>query len=623
MNSYELIPNGVPLSAVPGLSQGQIKILKDAWILTAQELVALHAANDPTRDRLAAALGLTREALAQLVADAETLIPPVRDLHELEMVEAAAQAQYGLGALLDEPDLDAIETLPPYETESRAVLSESISLLDRLPPLRNQGARGTCVAHAVLAVREQLEIAAAHSPADLDLSEQYVYWWCKAHDGIPRVSGTYVSVGMRCLAETGAPLESVWPYVSAEKEDQGQGPPPEAAAQGDPGFRTLRTQQFNRTDIDGIKACLYEGRAVAFSVPVYDSWYASSATARWGKITLPLPGEPQNGGHAMTLVGYQDDADAPGGGYFLVRNSWQPWSWDGAWRPGYGYIPYAYIKQFASAVYSATRITGAQVYLRDADERTALHSATLTWDSPDIWLRQETDGGTQHQPPRLGKPNAIYVRCHNQGPAYAYGVRIEVFVAPAAPYVRDDAWQRVGHLSARWLAPGSTVLGPLSWTPPADGPHSYSLLARVSSAEQRAAETYDPASTTTVAQRNVWHGFGRPAEALTLSFPLTGAAHRPGAISFQILKGNLPVGAEISAVRVQLDLAEAATRGIVADVLTGALTGALLASGPARRASLSLTLPPDAQAGVMYTFFIEQRQGADVVGRLRAHVQVA
>ncbi len=621
MNSYELIPGGVPLSAVPGLNQAQIKTLQDAWILTAQELVALHNTDESTRDRLASALGISRQALSQLVTEAEALIPPVRDLHEIEMAEAAARAPYGLGALLDEPDLEAIETLPPYEPEGRAVLPESVSLLDQLPPLRNQGGRGTCVAHAVLAVREQLEIA-ARCPADLDLSEQYVYWWCKAHDGIPHVSGTYVSVGMRCLAETGAPLESAWPYVAVEKGDQGQGPPPEAAAQGDPGFRTLRTQQFNRTDIDGIKACLYEGRAVAFSVPVYDSWYASSATARWGKITLPLPGEPQNGGHAMTLVGYQDDADAPGGGYFLVRNSWQPWSWDGAWRPGYGYIPYAYIKRLASAVYSATRISGAQVYLRDADERTTLHSATLTWNSPDLWLRQTADGGTQHQPVSPGMPAAVYVRCHNQGPAYAYAVRVEVFAAPAAPYVRADAWQRIGSLSSRWLAPGNAVFGPLTWTPPADGPNHYSLLARISSAEQRAAETFEPAATATVAQRNVWFCQGMPAESLTVSFPLAAAANRPGAISFAVLRGNLPAGAELSAVRIRLDAAEPETRGITDDVLTGALTGALLASGPARRAELSLMLPADAPAGAVYTFFIEQRQGTEVVGRLTVHAQV-
>jgi hypothetical protein len=41
-----------------------------------------------------------------------------------------------------------------------------------------------------------LEITAGSSP-EMNLSEQYVYWWCKAHDGIPKASGTYISVGMR------------------------------------------------------------------------------------------------------------------------------------------------------------------------------------------------------------------------------------------------------------------------------------------------------------------------------------------------------------------------------------------------------------------------------------------
>ena len=97
--------------------------------------------------------------------------------------------------------------LPLYEPAVRHVLPESVSLLDHLPPLRGQGRRGTCVAHAALAVREALEIAAGATP-DFDLSEQYVYWWCKQRDGLQGRSGTYLSLGMRCLAVSGAPLES-------------------------------------------------------------------------------------------------------------------------------------------------------------------------------------------------------------------------------------------------------------------------------------------------------------------------------------------------------------------------------------------------------------------------------
>lgn len=625
MNSAELIPNGVPLADVPGLTAAQIETLKNAWLLTAQELVALDGANAALRGRLAAALKLSPPALAEIVAGAKGLIPGVRDLHTAEMEEAAAQAEYGLGALLDEPDLDTIERLPCYEPPSRAVLPESVSLLDQLPPVRNQGSRGTCVAHAVLAVREQLELA-AHSPAELNLSEQYVYWWCKAHDNIPKVSGTYISVGMRCLTDTGAPLETIWPYVSFEQDDQGQGPPPEAAAAGDPAFCTLQTQKFNRTDIEGIKTCLNEGRAVAFSIPVYDSWYASAATSRWGKITLPLAGEPQNGGHAMALVGYQDDADAPGGGYFLVRNSWQPWAWDGAWRSGYGYIPYAYIKRHASAVYSATRIAGAEVALRDrADEAGPRAAELLTWLSPDVWSRHAADGGTEHQPVQPGQPNALYVRAFNRGPAYAYGVRAEIFYAPAAPHIRPGEWQRIGHVTARWLPPGETVLGPLSWTPPAAEP--YSLLARLATAEQRASDTFDPAASSLVAQRNAWEAAAQPGEPVEIAFLLAGAAGQAGAVSLHVIRGELPAAVEVTPIRVAPTEQEAdttPTRGIVDTTVLGALSGGvMLAAGESRRASLTITLPSNAAPGDTYAFAIEQRQGTARVGRLAVELRAA
>ncbi len=151
------------------------------------------------------------------------------------------------------------------------------------------------------------------------------------------------------------------------RNDQGQGPPPAAAAEGDPAFRAEETQEFSRKDIDGMKACLVEGRSIAFAFPVFDSWYKSSAMARWGKITMPLPGEPALDGHAVTIVGYKDDPAAPGGGYFLLRNSWQPWAWDGAWQPGYGYIPYAYISRHASAIFSARRGEDARPCVRGED----------------------------------------------------------------------------------------------------------------------------------------------------------------------------------------------------------------------------------------------------------------
>lgn len=48
------------------------------------------------------------------------------------------------------------------------------------------------------------------------------------------------------------------------------------------------------------------------------------------------------GVHEMLIVGYEDDAKAPGGGWFTVRNSWGA-DWG---KEGYGRVPYAYVECF-------------------------------------------------------------------------------------------------------------------------------------------------------------------------------------------------------------------------------------------------------------------------------------
>lgn len=463
MTSPELIPGGIPLESVPGLNATQSGLFRDLWIYTAQQLVGIYGTNEPTRLRLSTALGLPRAELDGIVNGAQRLIPLTRNPVSVDLELEAAAGDYPLGALLEDPAVTAnrMAGIPPYGAARRAALPECHSLLDQLPPLRTQGQRSTCVAHAVLAVREQLEIAAG-APADLDLSEQYVYWWCKERDGIPDRNGTYLSLGIRCLAETGAPLESLWPYVAQSTDTQGQGPPPAAAANGDPGFSISETQALNRTDITGMKACLAEGRSIAVAFPVFDSWFKSSAMARWGLITMPLIAEPPRDGHALAIVGYQDDADAPGGGYFLLRNSWQPWAWEGVWRTGYGYMPYAYVSRYASMVYSARPLARGQAFVR-GDE--VADYPGLMAGSPDVWLRRAPDGNLEPQEAVAGQENALYVRLHNSGPAYLYNIRGDIWHRSAV----TRKLERASRFEVPYLKPGEILVGPISWSPSVSG----------------------------------------------------------------------------------------------------------------------------------------------------------
>lgn len=620
MTPPELIPNGVPLSDVPGLTARQSKVLRDSWIVTAQEFVALVQCPDVVRHPLARALGIDQAGLDALAQAAERVIPATRDLLSRQLSQEAARTDYGRGALLDEPPAEAARrrALPPYEPPgARKVLAPSSDLLDQLPELRSQGSRGTCVAHATLALREQLEITAG-APRDINLSEQFVYWWCKVHDGIPATSGTYVTVAMRGLRELGAPLEEMWPYVSdAVGSDEGQGPPPSGCANGDPALRTARTIELNPSDIGGIKNCLAEGRAVAFSVPVFDSWYYSGASRRWGKITLPLPGEAEDGGHAMTLVGYQDDPTAPGGGYFLVRNSWQPWAFDGVWQTGYGVIPYAYISRHANAAFSAARLEGAEIYGRDAladDGRRPL--TRPSWNSPDIWLRHDEMSDQyltgEHQTARRGELNAVFARVFNRGPAYAYNVPCEVFVAPLAPWIRPGDWQRIAQITAPRIASGHYVFGPIFWRVPPDGPEQVAYRVRLTGE----AEQPSPVYSALAFERHLWLAEVAAGATVEIAFDAHGLDVPGQATTLRIEREALPADVAISAITLD----PGGTDG--SRMPAPPAPGVALAAGERRRARLTLTAPADAAVGTVYRFSVAQFVGPTLAGRMPVVVTV-
>jgi C1A family cysteine protease len=100
--------------------------------------------------------------------------------------------------------------------------------------------------------------------------------------------------------------------------------------------------------VNALRLALANDSPVAFSVPVYAHWW-KEPTQSTGDVRLPLPGEKVEGGHAMCMVGYETDLNVPGGGYFLVRNSWgEGWGW-----AGYARLPFAYINRYGTLAYIA------------------------------------------------------------------------------------------------------------------------------------------------------------------------------------------------------------------------------------------------------------------------------
>jgi len=126
-------------------------------------------------------------------------------------------------------------------------------------------------------------------------------------------------------------------------------------------------------------------RPVTISIPVYDSWYRSAETRRSGRITMRIGAEPSVGGHAVCLVGYQDSASSPGGGYFIVRNSWgTTWATQSPYGAGYGTIPYQYITNEAWEAFTAV-VPGITAEDEGDTGDKQDHSSTVTIDvSPTV-----------------------------------------------------------------------------------------------------------------------------------------------------------------------------------------------------------------------------------------------
>lgn len=332
-----------PLEKVPGLDEATRRMLEESyWITSAEELVGTAKSDNAQYgsglEALAKALGKSDDDILELVMAAQSIAPGASSF------EGFAEMNVGDGLVLDGlSDIDASSFATVVD------LPEKVEPLAQLPPAAYQGQRNTCVAFTLAACYQVL------SRDPTDLSEQFFYWVCKSRDNIRGDVGTNPLLAAQILQEVGICSEATWPYRPApvDHANPGHEPPPEAAFVEAKRRRITSFRQLPAKGVAQIKQALAAGHPVLIGLPIWESWTSGGQARRLGKLRAPLPGERRGGGHAMCLLGYRDDENAPGGGYFIVRNSWgSDWAKDNPDGPGYCWAPYQLVFEQGLAAFA-------------------------------------------------------------------------------------------------------------------------------------------------------------------------------------------------------------------------------------------------------------------------------
>jgi C1A family cysteine protease len=225
-------------------------------------------------------------------------------------------------------------------------LPDSTDLSKRCSPIVDQGELGSCTACAIVSgLREYLAINTANLPERL--SRLYLYHEEREIEGTTHLDwGAYIVDGFKVLVNEGVPPERLWPYNIGQFAID---PPPNVNLAALP----WRIKKYERIyGIQAIKECLADGFPVVAGMDVFRQMIEDAG--RTGIVSVPRMFDESMGGHAVTIVGYQDTPRGPAhwkdGGWFKVRNSWgETWGNHGHFRIAYAYVTRGHMSEFWTA----------------------------------------------------------------------------------------------------------------------------------------------------------------------------------------------------------------------------------------------------------------------------------
>jgi C1A family cysteine protease len=228
---------------------------------------------------------------------------------------------------------DVIPSLPDHRdflmVAPRAAKVPEDALLPHVPPIKDQGDEGSCTGFSLTSAREAEWLRKGN--AYLPFAPAFVYYEERRIERtIGQDAGATIRDGLKVLNKEGVCPEHTMPYRAGRYADA---PPAGATAAAAP----YKIASYHRLiSLVSVQATIVAKQPVVLGIAVYPSF---EAVGRDGLVPMPAKDEAPLGGHAILVVGYRKDPAAPGGGRFILNNSWG--TREG--KEGQYFLPYAYV----------------------------------------------------------------------------------------------------------------------------------------------------------------------------------------------------------------------------------------------------------------------------------------
>jgi hypothetical protein len=253
---------------------------------------------------------------------------------------------FSTGGKFDKEMYEDVEMFEPLANNRKNPLPEKVSLQQYCPKALNQGEQGSCVAWAAAySARTVIEAQrTGKNPDQIAYSPAFMYNLISIDR--KTCQGSYLKLAMDNLMEIGAVGFNDFKY---DPRDCNKKPSAElqqkARANTIKGFQRLTIEQKGKTyEMLAMKQNLAQGSPVIIGMMVGGSFMQAMQGKEVWKPTNSDYNQRGFGGHAMTVVGYDDYKE---GGAFLIMNSWGA-DWG---KNGFCWVRYSDFKEFNVEAY--------------------------------------------------------------------------------------------------------------------------------------------------------------------------------------------------------------------------------------------------------------------------------